>query len=82
MDTNKKILFSPNKNWEDYIKSIRLEISCGEAPYLISRYDTVTGKTIDIKNRIGLLDRKFRVLNENVDDCDEWKDITKNIKAE
>ena len=73
----KKVLFPSNKSWEDYIKSIRLEVSCGEAPYLVSRYDTVTGKTIDIKNRIGLLDRKLRVLNENVDDYDEWIEWSK-----
>ena len=56
-----KIKFS-NKTWEDYVKSKRLEISCGEAPYLVSRYDTVTGKTIKIEDRIGLLDRKLRVV--------------------
>lgn len=61
-----------NKTWEDYVKSKRLEISCGEAPYLVSRYDTVTGKTIKIEDRIGLLDRKLRVVSENVDDYDEW----------
>ncbi len=53
-----KVLFKNDKTWEDYIKDTRLEITCGEAPYLVSRYDTVTGKTIDIKERIGLLDRK------------------------
>lgn len=66
-----KIKFS-NKTWEDYVKSKRLEISCGEAPYLVSRYDTVTGKTIKIEDRIGLLDRKLRVVSENVDDYEEW----------
>lgn len=67
-----KIKFPDTKTWQDYVKSLRLEISCGEAPYLVSRYDTVTGEKIDLKKRIGLLDRKFRVLNENVDDYDQW----------
>lgn len=49
-----------------------MEITCGEAPYLVSRYDTVTGKSIKIHNRIGLLDRKLRVINENVDDEKDW----------
>ena len=31
----------------------------------MSRYDSITGKYIEIKDRIGLLDRKLRVLNEN-----------------
>lgn len=66
-----KIKFS-NKTWEDYVKSKRLEISCGEAPYLVSRYDAVTGKTIKIEDRIGLLDRKLRVVSENVDDYEQW----------
>ena len=49
-----------------------LEISCGEAPYLTSRYDTVTGKTINVTHRIGLLDRKLRVINRYVDDYRTW----------
>ena len=32
-----------NKNWQTYVDSRRLEITCGEAPYLVSRYDTSTG---------------------------------------
>ena len=67
-----KIEFTKDKTWQDYVKSLRLEISCGEAPYLVSRYDTVTGKSIKISDRIGLLDRKLRVLSENVDLEDEW----------
>ncbi|MCI8670536.1 MAG: restriction endonuclease subunit M [Bacilli bacterium] len=67
-----KIEFTNNRTWQDYVKSLRLEISCGEAPYLVSRYDTVTGKSIKIKDRIGLLDRKLRVLSENIDLEDEW----------
>lgn len=67
-----KIKFPNDKTWQDYIKSIRLEISCGEAPYLVSRYDTVTGKSIKINDRIGLLDRKLRVLSENVNLEEDW----------
>lgn len=59
--------------WENYIDDNRLEVSCGEAPYLASRYDTITGEAIPLNMRIGLLDRKFRILNENVDDKDEWR---------
>ena len=69
-----KIEFTKDKTWQDYVKSIRLEISCGEAPYLVIRYDTVTGKSIKISDRIGLLDRKLRVLSENVDLENEWID--------
>ena len=69
-----KIAFpsKPGKTWQDYIRAKRMEITCGEAPYLVSRYDTVTGKPIKVHKRIGLLDRKLRVINENVDDASDW----------
>lgn len=71
--TNKnKIKFINDKNWEKYVNELRLEISCGEAPYLVSRYDTVSGKTIEVGERIGLLDRKLRIINESVEEEEEW----------
>lgn len=70
--TKEKIAFPKDKTWEDYVRDTRLEISCGEAPYLVSRYDTTTGEFIEIENRIGILDRKLRVVNENLDSTDEW----------
>lgn len=75
----KKIIFDKEKTWEDYIKIRCLEITCGEAPFLVSRYDTSTGELIlPPFNRIGLLDRKLRIINENVDDEKEWiKWVTK-----
>lgn len=74
MPTTDKIVFpTPSgKTWEDYILDTRLEITCGEAPYLVSRYDTVTGDYIEVGSRIGLLDRKLRVVSENTDTEDEW----------
>lgn len=70
--TEEKIDFPKGKTWKKYVDAKRLEISCGEAPYLVSRYDTVTGNEIPISERIGLLDRKLRVINENTDNEDEW----------
>lgn len=69
---SEKISFPVGKTWQDYVKENRLEITCGEAPYLVSRYDTVTGEEIPIKERIGLLDRKLRIVSENVDVESEW----------
>ncbi len=60
------------KTWKKYVDAKRLEITCGEAPYLVSRYDTVTGWPIPIQERIGLLDRKLRVVNENTDGKEDW----------
>ena len=67
-----KVLFPEGKTWQDYVKENRLEITCGEAPYLVSRYDTVTGEEIPVRDRIGLLDRKLRVVSENIDSEIEW----------
>ena len=69
-----KITFPEGKTWQDYVKENRLEISCGEAPYLASRYDTVTGEWLEPDVRIGLLDRKLRIINENVDNEKDWHD--------
>lgn len=52
------------KGWESYIGAKRLEITCGEAPYLVSRYDTVTGEAIPVEQRVGILDRKLQIINE------------------
>lgn len=71
--TNKgKIVFPNTKSWMQYVDSRRLEITCGEAPYLVSRYDASTGDYIKLHNRIGILDRKMRVINENTENKDEW----------
>ena len=72
--TNKPIEFpvSGSKTWQGYVDSRRIEITCGEAPYLVSRYDTTTGKVIPISHRIGILDRKLRVVNENAENEAEW----------
>jgi len=69
--TTEKIFFEGD-SWQDYILQKRLEITCGEAPYLVSRYDAVTGADIPLENRIGLLDRKLRVVNENTANETDW----------
>lgn len=66
------IVFPNDKTWRDYVRDTRLEITCGEAPYLASRYDTTTGNPIPLESRIGLLDRKLRVVSENTCTSGEW----------
>lgn len=63
--TTEPVKFPDGKTWQEYIDSRRLEITCGEAPYIVSRYDAATGEIIPVINRIGLLDRKMRIVNEN-----------------
>lgn len=67
-----RIEFPQGKTWKEYVRDTRLEITCGEAPYLVSLYDTTTGTPIPIDKRIGLLDRKLRVVGENTDTSEEW----------
>lgn len=67
-----KIEFPKDKTWRNYVNDIRLEVSCGEAPYLTSRYDTTTGKYIPVSNRIGFLDRKLRIISENIKTKKSW----------
>lgn len=59
-------------DWQSYVLANRMEITCGEAPYLVSRYDTTTGDDIEIKDRIGLLDRKLHLISKYVESEEEW----------
>ena len=70
--TNSPVPFEHEGDWMKYIDSKRLEITCGEAPYIVSRYDAATGELIEIRKRIGILDRKLRVVNENTDNEADW----------
>ena len=60
-----KRLVPAKPRWYRYIGLCCLEITCGEAPYLTSRYDAVTNEPIPQAERIGFLDRKIRVAVEN-----------------
>jgi type II restriction enzyme len=66
------VSFPKKKKWQHYVDARRLEITCGEAPYLVSRYDVSTGEQIPLDERTGILDRKLRVVNENAADQAEW----------
>ena len=81
----KEIKFPEGKTWKDYVRDTRLEVACGEAPYITSRYDSTTGKFLNIEERIGILDRKLRVINENVNTSGNWlnaaQDAYKNTYA-
>lgn len=76
--SSEKVKFEKDSyTWLDYIVERRLEMAAGEAPYLMSPYDTTTGKGIPVRDkegrftRIGLLDRKLRIVSENVEKA-EW----------
>lgn len=57
----------------DYIKRVCLEVTCGEAPFLTSRYDASTGEDIPIHNRVGLLDKKLQRISST--SITEWSEL-------
>ncbi len=72
--TNEPIAFPKSKGcgWHAYVEAPRLEITCGEAPFVCSRYDAVTGDEILVGERVGFLDRKLRVVTEKTKTRKEW----------
>lgn len=63
-----------DENWIDYISEKRLEITCGEAPFIAGRYDPVkdSGDVVPIKKRVGFLDYKLRTVSEFTSTKKEW----------
>lgn len=57
---------------EPYLNLKWLEITCGEAPYMVSRYDTVIGQALDLEERVGFLDRKLHRLSQQVHEEEAW----------
>ena len=70
--TSELVYFENSDDWQKYIKTTCLEIACGEAPFIVSRYDVSSGDMIPINRRIGILDRKLRVVSENTDNEADW----------
>lgn len=59
-----------------YIRRIWLEVACGEAPYIASRYDMETGELIPLAHRVGFLDRKLQRINQEAKNRTQWKKLT------
>jgi hypothetical protein len=58
---------------EAYTRRKWLEITCGEAPYMATRYDMGTGEIIPLTERVGFIDRKLARINAEVTDKAEWQ---------
>lgn len=67
-----RVSFPHRKKWQHYVDARRLEITCGEAPYLVHRYDVATMEGVPLAERQGILDRKLRIVCENTADETEW----------
>lgn len=72
MPTENDVLFPEGRDWRDYVCLNRLEITCGEAPYLTTRYDAASGEPIEVPCRVGLYDRKLRVVSEHTRRAKDW----------
>lgn len=61
-------------NWQKYIQQIWLEITCGEGPFIVSRYDPTasTGEVILLKKRVGFLDNKLQTISKYCDNRKDW----------
>ena len=66
-------------NWQEYIALLKLEITCGEAPYIVSRYDPVSNKRelLPIPKRVGFLDKKLSIVSKYCDTHEDWLEWSK-----
>jgi hypothetical protein len=61
-------------NWQEYIRELKLEVACGEAPFIVSRYDPTAqaGKLKKFKNRVGFLDKKLKIVSKYCTKKKDW----------
>lgn len=65
----------PSKgNWQEYVRELKIEITCGEAPFIVSRYNPIanTRKIIKLDSRVGFLDKKLRLVSKYCSKEKEW----------
>ena len=61
-------------NWQKYVALLKLEITCGEAPFIVSRYDPVSDsqELLPLSERVGFLDAKMRIVSKYCDTAEDW----------
>ncbi len=66
-------------NWQEYVALLKLEITCGEAPFIVSRYDPVSDKQelLPLYQRVGFLDKKLSVVSKYCNTQEDWLKWTK-----
>ncbi len=66
-------------NWQEYVALLKLEITCGEAPFIVSRYDPVAEKQelLPLSDRVGFLDKKLSVVSKYCTTQEDWLKWTK-----
>lgn len=68
-----------DNNWQEYVSLLKLEITCGEAPFIVSRYDPVSEnqKLLPLQKRVGFLDVKLGVVSKYCNSQKDWLKWTK-----
>ena len=61
-------------NWQKYVALLKLEITCGEAPFIVSRYDPVSDsqELLPLSERVGFLDNKMHIVSKYCDTVEDW----------
>jgi len=61
-------------NWQEYVALLKLEITCGEAPYIVSRYNPVSDKQqlLPLSKRVGFLDKKLSIVSKYSETHEDW----------
>lgn len=59
-------------DWQSYVRSTYLEITCGEAPFLVQLYEPENGLPVALSKRKGVLDRKLQSIPNDLT-REEWK---------
>lgn len=68
-----------SENWRDYVQEKRIEITCGEGPFIVGRYNALSGKKVlKLDARVGFLDRKLQVVSSYCDTQELWLEWAKN----
>ena len=74
IDWSSKNYPTTDDNWLDYVQEKRLEITCGEGPFIAGRYNPTanTGLIIKPHNRVGFLDRKLQEIHKRISSKADW----------
>ena len=61
-------------NWQEYVALLKLEITCGEAPFIVSRYDPVSDnqELLQLSKRVGFLDKKLSIVSKYCQTQEDW----------
>lgn len=68
-----------NNTWQKFVELLKLEITCGEAPFIVSRYDPVSEsqELLPLSKRVGFLDKKMKVVSRYCVTYEDWLKWTK-----